>query len=126
MQILHGFVGYLAVTVLPFGPFAFASPLASATIDHDGYVNTTEYHIDSDLMKQALGIETQNQKDSVHLKHIPGDVIIEARQAAIIIPVVFTILSIVSDVGGALWWIKKDDPVRGNDVKFLVEHRDID
>ena len=122
MQILYAFVGYFAVTVLPFGPFAFASPLA--TIDHDGYVNTTEYHIDSGLTKQAPGIETQNQKDSVLLKHVSGDVI-EARQAGIIIPVAFAIISIVAEVGGALWWIKKDDPaVRGNGVKFLVGHVD--
>ena len=34
MKILHALVGYLAVTTLPFHPFAFASPLA-ASIDYD-------------------------------------------------------------------------------------------
>ena len=128
MQILHAHVGYLAVTVLPFClPFASGAPLAG--IDHDGYVNTTQYHIDSGLMKQALGIETcqtvtmQNYKDSAFLKRVPGD-LIEARQAGIIIPVAITIISIVADVGFALWWISKDDPVGGHDVEFLEEHFD--
>ena len=122
MKILHVLVGYLVITALPFQVLVLPSQLAA--IDYDGYVNTTEYHIDSGLTKQAPGIETQNQKDSVLLKHVSGDVI-EARQAGIIIPVAFTIISIVAEVGGALWWIKKDDPaVRGNGVKFLVGHVD--
>ena len=122
MKTLHALVGYLAVTTLPFHPFAFASPLAG--MDYDGYVNTTQNHIDGALMKQALGsivetcqcqtVTTQNHKDSALIKGPPGD-IIKARQVpvGVIIPVALTIISIVVDVGVALWWISKDDPVRG-------------
>ena len=55
MKILHTLVGYLAVIALPLHLFAFASPLAA--IDYDGYVDTTQNHIDSDgtLMKHVLG-----------------------------------------------------------------------
>jgi hypothetical protein len=49
MIILRALVGYLAVTALPF---AFASPLAA--IHYDGYVDTTQNHIDIALMKRVL------------------------------------------------------------------------
>jgi hypothetical protein len=135
MKILQALVGYLALTALPFHPFAFASPLAG--IDYDGYVNTTQYHIDSALMEHVLGsiIETcqavtyhsgyvnttQKHSDSALAKRIPGD-IIEARQAAIIIPGVVAILAFVAIVTLTVLWIESDDPVRANDVEFLLEH----
>ena len=122
MRILHALVGYLAVTALPF--LAFASPLAA--IDYDGYVNTTHNHA---RMKQALGsiVETseQNQKDSALMKRAPAsDDIIEARQVAIGIPVVGAITLIVIGAIATLVWIESDEPVRGDDVEFLVEHFD--
>ena len=114
MQILHALVGYLAVTTLPFHPFAFASP---TTIDYDGYVNTTQNPIDDALMKHALGniMETcqtinhhsgyvnttsQNHTDSQVMKRVPGD-IIEARQApppAALAPVLGVTLIVVAAV----------------------------
>jgi hypothetical protein len=112
MKILHALVGYfnLAVTlnslvtlaVLHFHPFAFASPLAA--IDYDGYVNTTQNHGDSALMKR-----------------VPGD-IVEARQAAVIVLAVAAILFLVATVILGIVWIEGDNLVRGNDVELLVEH----
>ena len=117
MEILYALVGYLAATALPF--LAFASPLV--TIDYDGYVpvNTTQNHA---IMKKGLGnfVETSAQ-DGAPMKHVSDDIIIEARQAAIIVPVVLVIVDIVVTVGLSLWWISEDNPVRGNsnDVEFL-------
>ena len=128
MKILHALVGYLAVTALPFHPFAFASPLAA--IDYDGYVNTTQNHIDGALMKHVLGniVETcqtvtgtQNDKDSALIKHVPGD-IIEARQVGVIVGVsLVLVVEIVVDVVVILGWISDNNQVRGNDVEFLIE-----
>ena len=124
MKILHALVGYLAVTALPF--LAFASQLAA--IDYDGYVNTTQSHIDGALIEQVLDtiaetcqtVSTQNLKDSGALtKRVPGD-IIEARQLGV--PVIGLIFFLIADVTFALVWIALDDPVRGNDVEFIVEH----
>ena len=128
MKILHALVGYLAVTALPF--LAFASPLA--TIDYDGYVNTTQSHIDGALLEQALDtiaktcqtITTQNLKDSGALtKRVPDDIdIIEPRQVPVAVPVTGLILFLIADVVFAVVWISFDEPVRGNDVDFLVEY----
>ena len=128
MKILHALVGYLAVTALPFHPFAFASPLA---IDYDGYVNSTQNRIDSALMKHVLGsiIETcqtvtqatQNHKDSALMKRVHGD-IIEARFGPEIVPPVLVVIAIVAAITLSIVWIESDDPVRGNDVEFFVEH----
>ena len=139
LKILHALVGYLAVTAPPFGPFnwhpfAFASPLAAS--DYDGYVDTTQNHIDGALMKHVLGsiIETcqtvtynsgyvnttQNRSDSAFMKRVPGDIqVIEARQADLI---GLGIISIVAIVTFSLLLVANDDTVRGNDVESLVEH----
>ena len=128
MKILHALVGYLAVTALPFHPFAFAYPLAA--IDYDGYVNTTQNRIDHGaLMEHVLGsivetcqtVTTQHHSDSAIIKRVPGD-IIETRQA--LIPVVGYILLLVGDILLTIFWIADDNEVRGNDVEFLVEHFD--
>ena len=131
MKILHALVGYLTLTALPFHPFAFASPLAA--IDYDGYVNTTQNHIDDALMKQVLGtiaetcqtVTTQNHEDNALIKRVPSD-IIEARQTlGVGIPVVGTITLIVIGIIATVVWIETDEPVRGNDVVgFLAEHFD--
>ena len=137
MKILHALVCYLA-----FHPFAFASPLAAQAIDYDGYVNTTQNLIDSALMKHVLSgiIEacqtsayhgdyvntTQNHRrddsDSALIKRIPGD-IVEARWAELA-PPVLVVIGIVILVALSIVWVEGDDPVRGNDVEFLVEHFD--
>ena len=103
-KILHALVGYLTVTALHFHPFAFASPLAATSIDYDGYVNTT-----------------QNHKDSALMKRVPGD-IIEARQWET--PAVIAVAVLIADVFLGIIWIQGDDPVRGNDMEFLVKHFD--
>ena len=135
MKILHALVGYLAVIALPFHPFALAYQLAA--IDYDGYVNTTQNHIDGALMKQVLGtivetcqtVTTQNHKDGTLMKRVPGDKI-EARQwtgtpGVILTPVIIvTVVTIVLGVTVGLIWITDDNQVRGNDVEFLVEHFD--
>ena len=127
MKILHALVGYLAVTALPFHPFAFAS---LAAINYDGYVNTTQNHIDGALMKHVLGtivetcqtVTTQNHEDNALMKRVPGDILVEARQWEI--PIATLISFIVSGIILSLVWIGDDDPVRGNDVEFLVKHFD--
>ena len=139
MKILHALVGYLAVTAMPFHPFAFASP---ATIDYDGYVKTTQNHIDDGaLIKHVLDTcqsityhsdyvnTTQTHTDSPVMKRVPasGDIqleVIEARQAVVIIPPVVAIISLIAIVTLSIIWIKDDNPVRGNDVEFLVERFD--
>ena len=126
MKILHALVGYLAITVLPFQPLAFASPLA--TIDNDGYVNKT--HIDGALIKHVLDsivetcqtVTTQNLTGYDLMKRIPGD-IIEARQAEIL-PAIAAITAIITTIAIGVLWIENDVPVRGNYVEFLVEHFD--
>ena len=126
MKILHALVGYLAVTALHFHPFAFAS---LAAIDHDGYVNTTQNHVDGVLMKHVLGnivetcqtITTQSHKNNALMKRVPGD-IIEARQAEIVIPILGIIVLIVGGVILKLAWDNNDNDVRGNNAEFLVEH----
>ena len=127
MKILHALVGYLAVTALPFQVLAFASQLAA--IDYDGYVDTTQSHIDHDgaLMKQVLGtiaetcqtVTTQKYSDSDFMKRVPGDDI-EERQLIVIVPVTAVILLILADVVFSIVWIANDNPVSGNDVEFLV------
>ena len=126
MKILHALVGYLAITVLPFQPLAFASPLA--TIDNDGYVNKT--HIDGALIKHVLDnivetcqtVTTQNLTGYDLMKRIPDD-IIEARQAEIL-PAIAAITAIITTIAIGVLWIENDVPVRGNYVEFLVEHFD--
>ena len=103
MKILYALVGYLAVTVLPF---AFASPLPVAAIDYDGYVNTTQHHSDSSLMKR-----------------VPGN-IIKARQWVAVAPVFLAIDAIIAAVTLSVVWVESDEPVRGNDLEFLVEYVD--
>ena len=129
MKILHVLVGYLAVIALPFHPFAFAPPLAA--IDYDGYVDTTQNHIDGALMNQVLGtiletcqtITTENHKDGTLMKRHglpPAGDIIEARQLLTVIPVVGFVLYIIANVVLSIVWISNDDPVRGNDVVDLL------
>ena len=111
MKILIALFGYLAVTALPF--LAFASPLAA--MDYDGYVNSTQNHA---LMKKGLVniVETsaQTHKDGALIKRVPGPGdVIEARQVEVIIPVAYTVLTMIADIGLSLWWISGDKPVRG-------------
>ena len=141
MKILHALVTYLAVTTLPapFHSFSFASPLAAA-IDYDGYVNTTQNHIDGALTKHVLDNimetcqtvtyhsgymnTTQNYSDSALMKR-SGD-IIKARQAPFLAPVVIgVVFAIVAAVSLSIIWVTDHDhEVRGNDVESLVEHFD--
>ena len=116
MKILHGLVGYLAVTALPFHPFAFASPTRLAGIDYDGYANTSQNHIDGALMNHVLDtivetcqtVTTQNHKDSALTKRVPGDIqVIEARQDAI--PIAIAIAAIVTGIFLGIVWIESDD-----------------
>ena len=132
MKILHSLVGYLAVSTLPFYPFAFAYPFA-AGINYDGYVNITQIHLDGALTKYDLGsiVETcqaitmQNHSDSALMKRGPGDTI-EARQipvdpVPVVIGGIFVIILVVSV---SIAWISHDNPVRDNDVECLVGHSD--
>ena len=136
MKILHALVGYLAVTSLPFHPFAFASLLE---IDYDGYVeNHNASGIDNALMKQVLdsiietcqGVTMQNHSHTTLLKRGPGDTsIIDARQDPEIafpegIPSVAVLFIIIGAIVLGLIWLVDDNDVRGNDVEFLVEHFD--
>jgi hypothetical protein len=109
MKILHTLVGYLAITALSFHPFAFASPLAATSNNSDGYVDTSQNHIDSALMTS-----------SALMKRVPGDTIIEARQVEVVLPAVVIIYAIITEVFLIILWISGDDPVRGNDRGFLV------
>ena len=114
MKILHALAGYLAVTTLPFHPFASAYPLAA--IDYVGYMNTTQNHIDGAVMEHDLDsiaetVATQNHGDSALMKRVPGD-IIEARQAEII-PEALLVFAIVGTIAVAVLWIGNDDKVRG-------------
>ena len=138
MKVLHTLVGYLAVTALqPFHSFALAS---QATIDYDGYVNTsTQNHIDDALMEHALGSimetcqtitrhsgyvnATQIHGDSAAMKRVPGD-LIEARQAEadLTVPEFAIVVALVTLVVTSILWIANDDPVRDNDVESLVVH----
>ena len=129
MKILHALVSYLAFAALPFSPFSFAHPLA--TIDYDGYVNTTQNHFDGALMKHALNtiaetclaITTQNHSGSLLMERVPGD-IIETRQIPVAVPIVWITVVIVGDILLTVLWIEDDDGVRGNDIEILVEHFD--
>ena len=137
MKILHGVVGYLAVTALPFHPFAFATPLAA--INYDGYVDTTsttQNHNDGTLMKHVLETcqtltshslsgyvnATQNHSDTSSaalINRASGD-IIEARFAPEIVPPTFVIiLTIITAITITILWINEDDPVRGYVVKSV-------
>ena len=119
MKILHALVGYLAVTSVPFHPFAFASPLA---IDYDGYVNTTQNNVDGALMEHFLstavetchsqGVTTPTHGDSTLTKRpgVPGD-IIEARQIEYV-PFFLAVVALVSAVILGIAWIEDDNDVR--------------
>jgi len=102
MKILHALVGYLAVTALPFHPFAFASPLAA--IGYDGYVDITQ---NGALMKRVLGsgtsqtVTTQNHSHSALVERV-----------AIAVPAGVAILALVRIVLFAVFWIKGDDKKR--------------
>ena len=130
MKMHHALVGYLAVTALPFYPFAFAaSPLPVASINYDGYANT-KTHIDGALINQVLDsiveacqtVTTPKHGDSTFTKphDVSGD-IIEARQEEpppTPTPVLIALLITAVIVG--IVWIAEDNSVRGND-EFLVE-----
>jgi hypothetical protein len=126
MKILHALVGYLAVTALPFHPFAFSSPLEP--IHYDGYVDTTQNHIDGALMNHDLvetyrtpvTYHTGSDHDSALIKRIPGDIIEERQLPAIAIPLYADILAIIGTIFLIVLWISDDIPVRGNDVELLV------
>ena len=139
MKILHTLVGYLAVTALPFHPFAFAFPLTA--IDHyDGYVDSTTEpkHIDSALMNQLLGdvLETcqtvtshyyvnatQTHSDNLNaslMQRVPGD-IIKGRFAPEVVPAVLFVIAIVLAVALSIIWTEEDVQVRRNESR-VVEH----
>ena len=134
MKILDALVGYLAVTALPFHPFAFASPLAD--IDYDGYINTTMHHIDDALMKYLLDdiLETCQTVTSHSLLSASGYDYVNATQnhsdnaglmkrVPIVVPSILFTLAVIAAIGFSIFWIKEDNPVRDNDVEFLVlEH----
>ena len=139
MKMLHALVGYLAVTTLPFHPFAFAFPLAS--IDHDsadGFVNlnsTLQNHIDGALLKHVLvsieetckTVTTQNHSDTSGLMNpvLPTSCdIIEARQdipAGDVVPAIAIITAILGAVALSVIWISYDNPVRCT-VELLGQH----
>ena len=135
MKILHALVGYLAVTALPFNSFAFTSPLAAIEYDHnDGYVNiSAQNQIDNALMKHVLGsvvetcqtVSTQYYADSA-LMRVPGDIVKarQAEEALAFAPKILIVFTIVALVSLSIVWIESDDPVRGIDIEFLVEHFD--
>jgi len=122
MKVLHALVGYLAIISLPFHPFAFASPLALAANDYDGYVVSPQNHIDSALIEHIVEtcqtVTTQNHNDttsSALTKRVPGD-IIEARQAlpvaGVLAPTMIVIFAIVAFVTVSIVWEQDDDPKR--------------
>ena len=98
MKILHAFVGYLAITALPFHPFAFASPLAA--IDDDGYV-TSSFQVAETCQTVSKQIHAG---DSSLIKFLPGDSdksdILEACQgeAAEMLPIITVITAIAAAV----------------------------
>ena len=116
MKILHALVGYLAVTALPFHPFAFASSLAP-TIDNDGYVNlNTQNHVlgQAGAVEICQTIPMQNNGNTALMKRASGD-IIEKRWSELA-PSALAIVAVVIAVTLAIVWIESDDPVRANDV----------
>ena len=132
MKMLQALVGYLAVTALPFYPFAFAASQLES-INYDGYANNLETHIDGALMKQVIGsivescqtITTPKHSDGTFkfMKHhdVSGD-ILEARQEVdpSPTPIIIGVIIIVVILG--IIWIVDDNSVRGKDVEILVEH----
>ena len=100
MKILHALVGFLTVTALPFSPFALVLPPAADSM------NVTQKQDDG-----ALRV----------MKHVPED-IIESRQLEIVDVVV--IILVIANIYADLSWISDDNPVRGNEVEFLVDHFD--
>ena len=125
MKILHALVGYLAVTSLPFHPFAFASPLA---IDYDGYVqNRTEgalmKHVLDNILETCQTVTMQNHSDTALTKRrVPGDTqVIDARQEVPVyptatVPELLIIGVIVAAVIFGLVWLGDDNNVRCNVV----------
>ena len=98
MKMFHALLGYLAITTLPSSFHPFAYPLAA--INDDGYVTT------------------QNQGDSALMKRVPqtGEIIGLPELGVIFALVAASVITVA--------WILTDNPVGGNDVKFLVEHFD--
>jgi hypothetical protein len=109
MKILQALVSYLALSALPLafhpGLFAFAYPLAAVDY-YDGYVDATQNHYDSALIKREHGD------------------IIEPRQVEALIPLGPIILIVVAEIALTVAYISQDNPVRGNDAEFLVVHFD--
>ena len=106
MTVLHVLISYLAalaVAALPFHPFAFASQLAA--IDYDGYVDTAHNH---------------RVNNSTLMKRVPGDIILETRQAVLLLVVPVVVIGIVVDVALIVSQFSDDNTVRGNDVNFLL------
>ena len=125
MKMRHALLGYLAVTALPFYPFKFAiapaSPLAS--INYDGYANET--HIDDALIKQVI-VETcetvtkQKRSDSAIINHVSGDIIEARQEGPPSVPTPLIIGLMITTVAIGISWNLEDNPVRGNDVEFLI------
>jgi hypothetical protein len=127
MKIFQALVGYLALTALPFHPFAFASPLAG--IYYDGYVNTTQYNVNNALMEHALGSIAESCQTLTHYSgfvnttntstqnHSDSGDIIEARWAAAAPPVLI-IIAMVAFVVLSILWVESDNPVRCNSFKL--------
>ena len=148
MKILHALVGYLAVTALPFHPFAFATPAAT---NYDGYVDTSQNNTDGALTKHVLRIanlletcktiaphslsvtSAQDHSDSAALmKRTPpsqaGDDI-EPRLVPEVVVVSVIVIAIVAAIALSIFLNElentdSDNKVRDNDVEFLVEHPD--
>ena len=132
MKLFHVLVGYLAATALP--PFhLFALAASGIHYDGPGYVDTTENHnTDGALTKHNI-LET-SQTVTSHTGSLNGYVNatqnhsdIETRQLPlpILIPLVGIVISTVVLVITTVSWIADDNPVRGNDVEYLIiEHSD--
>ena len=127
MKMLQVLVCYLAITAQPFHPFVFAAS-SLASINHDGYTNKT--HIDSvlievldSIVEACQTVTTQKHGDGALMKHASGDTI-EARQEGGPPPLPGTLAVglMITAVAIGVAWILEDNPVRGKDVKCLVEH----
>jgi hypothetical protein len=132
MKIFQALVGYLALTALPFHPFAFASPLEG--IDYgDGYVNlnTTQYHVNDALIKHVYGsiadsCQTHNYYSgfvnttttSSTQNHSDSGEIIEARDFAALAPPILVVVVIVALIVLSIFWVEADNPVRCNSFKL--------
>ena len=100
-------------------------------IDYDGYVNTQNHTGMKDFLGNVVEIcqtvtMQKNNSALINYNRVPGDILVEARQAQLLVPAslsgVVVVIIVVVIVALSIDWVEGNETVRGNEVEFHIEH----